>query len=239
MQAELTDAELRIWIKRRLGDGVICVELTDEQLDVAIGNAKDFWRSWVGQPKMILYTTTGSSTIDEADLGDDVDCVAEVNYPVSDSLTRLFNWAEVEVNPYTWVYAGYGGYSALVQLMQYREMGRRIVSADLDWEWDRAQRKLVLMPPPDAGQQIGIVYISTEVDARKMTNYEQFLFKEYAQVQAMKTLSFIRIKYADKPSATGSFGMDGDAIYANADAREKEIEDKIRNLQYPVGFWAE
>ncbi len=238
MQTVQTDAELRTWIKRRLGHGVICVELTDEQLDIAIEDAKRFWAAWVGQPKMVYLTTTGSSEIAEATIGTDVDCVVEVTYPVSDDLTRLFSWADVEVNPYTWVYQGYGGYSALVQLMQYREMGKRVVSADLDWEWDRAQRKIILMPPPDVGQRIGVVYLSTQVDATKFSNAEYWLFREYAQCQAMKTLAMIRTKYADKPSATGSFGMDGDGMYANAEAREQELVEKIRQLQSPVGFWA-
>ena len=34
------------------------------------------------------------------------------------------------------------GYNALVQLQQYVKDGSRILSADLDWEWDKIQRKL-------------------------------------------------------------------------------------------------
>lgn len=240
MQNVQSDAELRVWIKRRLGDGVICVELTDEQLDVSIQMSKDFWRAWVGQAKMVYLQTTGVSEYAEELIGTDVDSVAEVIFPVHDDLTRLFSWADVEVNPYTWVYAGYGGYSALVQLMQYREMGNRVVSADLDWEWDRARRMLLITPPKNSnltGQRFGVVYISTEVDLTKMSNSEYWLFREYAVVQSMKTLGMIRMKYSDKPSATGTFSMDGDAMYANADIREKELEEKIRQLQSPVGFW--
>jgi hypothetical protein len=240
MQNVQTDAELRVWIKRRLGDGVICVELTDEQLDVNIQMARDFWRAWVGQAKMIYLPMTGVAEYPEASIGPDVDCVVEVNFPVHDDLTRLFSWADVEVNPYTWVYAGYGGYSALVQLMQYREMGNRVVSADLDWEWDRARRMLLVTPPMNTnlnGNRVGVIYISTGVDLAYMSNSEYWLFREYALVQSMKTLGIIRMKYSDKPSATGSFGMDGDSLYANADVREKELEEKIRQLQSPVGFW--
>ena len=238
MQTVQSDADLRIWIKRRLGHGTICVELTDEQLDVAIQDAKDFWRAWVGQPKMVYLTTTGTTLIPEASIASDIDCVVEVAYPVSDDLTRLFSWADVEVNPYTWVYQGYGGYSTLIQLMQYREFGKRAVSADLDWEWDRAQRGLILMPPPDSGQRLGVVYLSTQVDLTKLSNAEYWLFREYAQCQAMKTLAMIRMKYSDKPSATGTFSMDGDSVWANAEARESELVEKIRQLQSPIGFWA-
>jgi hypothetical protein len=245
MQTPQTDAELRTWIKRRLGDGVICVELTDEQLDIAIEDARMFSRAWVGQPKMVMLTLTQSTEYAEALIGPDVDCVCEVIFPVSDDLTRLFSWADVEVNPYTWVYTGYGGYSALVQLMQYREFGKRIVSADLDWEWDRATRSLRISPQPSlwsmdgvAGRQVGVVYLSTQVDMTRLSNAEYWLFREYAQCQAMKTLAMIRTKYADKPSATGSFGMDGDGMYANAEAREQELVEKIRQLQSPIGFWA-
>jgi hypothetical protein len=82
------------------------------------------------------------------------------------------------------------------------------------------------------------VYLSTQVDLRYLSNAEYWLFREYAQVQAMKTLAMIRMKYSDKPSATGTFSMDGDSVWANAEAREMELVEKIRQLQSPIGFWA-
>lgn len=235
--ARETESEMREWIKRRLGSGTICVELTIEQLDDAIKHAKDYWASWVGQAKMTLLTATGVSEYAEALIGTDVDTVVEVNFPIQNDLTRMFAWADVQVNPYSWVYQGYGGYNALVQLQQYVKDGSRILSADVDWEWDKIQRKLRVRPALTSGQQFGVIYLSREIDVGRLTNYEYWLFKEYALVQAMKVLGVIRMKYSDKPSATGSFTMDGDAMWANAEVKENELEEKMRALQSPVGFW--
>ena len=55
----------------------------------------------------------------------------------------------------------------------------------------------------------------------------------------MRTLATIRMKYGDKPSATGAFTMDGDAMWANAEAMEIQIEEKMRLMQQPVGFFIE
>ena len=55
-------------------------------------------------------------------------------------------------------------------------------------------------------------------------------------MRAMKTLATIRMKYSDKPSATGTYTMDGETMYANAEAMEMRLEEKMRLMQHPVGI---
>ena len=236
-----TEAQVKEWICRRLGKGVVNVELTGDQLNDAVRDAKEWWQMWVGQLKSVMLTLTSSTEYAEALIASDIDSVVDVVFEIeSQSLTNLFSWADVEVNPYTWIYGGTsGGYSTLVQYMQYREMAKQIVSADKDWDWDRAQRKLIVSPQPEAGSRVLVTYISTEVDMDYIANYEMRIFRNYALAQAMKTLGVIRTKYAGKPSATGEFSMDGDTLWANAEALEAEMEEKARQLQAPVGFFAE
>jgi len=239
-----TEAQVKEWICRRLGKGVVKVELTDDQLDDAVRDAKEWWQMWVGQAKSVLLTLTGSTEYAEALIASDIDSVVDVVFELqSQSFTNLFSWADVEINPYTWLYngdAGSGGtYSSLVQYMQYRELAKQVSSSDKDWDWDRARRTLVISPQPDAGSRVMVTYISTEVSLDYITNYEMRIFRNYALAQAMKNLGLIRTKYAGKPSATGEFSMDGDTLWANAEALEADMEEKARQLQAPVGFFAE
>jgi hypothetical protein len=236
-----TEAEIKEWICRRLGAPVVKVELTDDQLDDAVMLAKEYWQMWVGQCKAVQMRLTGTTEYSEADIGvDDLDYVADVVFAFQTSnLTDFFAWADVEINPFQYVFSGEGGYGMLVQYMQYREMGKRIVSADRDWDWDRAKRKLIIVPKETSTPEVEIFYISRNIDLSYLDTYEWRMFREYALSQAMKTLAHIRMKFADKPSAMGSFTMDGDSLYANAEGMEQQIEEKVRNLQHPTGFWAE
>ena len=118
-------------------------------------------------------------------------------------------------------------------------MGKRIVSADREWEWDESREKLIVMPKPDSGTGILVSYISTGVELSYLKTYEWRPIRDYALAQAMKTLGAIRMKYSGKPSATGEFSMDGDALWANAEAIEQQVEEKMRNLSAPLSFWAE
>jgi len=236
-----TEAQVKEWICRRLGKGVVKVELTDEQLDDAVRDAKEWWQMWVGQCKSVLFTLTDSTEYAEALIAPDIDSVVDVVFESStESFTNLFSWADVDINPYTFIYGGGGeGLSSLVQYMQYREMAKQIVSSDKDWDWDRAKRSVVISPRPSAGARVLITYISTTMLMDYMTNYEVRVFRNYALAMAMKMLAVIRMKYAEKPSAMGGFAMDGDAMWANAEAIEGDMEEKARQLQAPVGFFAE
>lgn len=246
----VVEAEIKEYIERKLGKGVIKVELTNDQLNDAIGDAKRYWQMWVGQAKGVIMTLTTDTEYDKSLIASDVDSVVDVAFDLdNDTFSNIFAWADVQVNMYDWLGAsatgGYqffgagGGYSALVQYMQYVEQAKQIVSADRDWEWDDRRDRLLISPKPEAGRKIFVLYMSTNVELDYLTRYEIKLFRDYALAQAMKTLAFIRMKYADKPSATGSFAMDGDALWANAEAMEDKIEEKMRSVQEPVAFWAE
>ena len=235
------ESDVKEWICRRLGKPVINVELTNDQLDDAVMLAKEYWQMWVGQCKAVQMTLTGTTEYSEADMGvTDLDYVTEVVFAYSSSsLTDFFAWADVELNPFQYVFSGEGGYGALVQYMQYREMGKRIVSADRDWDWNKAKRRLIITPRETTTPLVEIFYVSRDIELSYLTTYEWRMFREYALSQAMKTLAHIRMKFADKPSTTGGFTMDGDSLYANAEGMEQQVEEKMRSLQTPVSFWAE
>ncbi len=237
----LNEAQVKEWILRRLGKGTIKVELTNDQLDDSITDAKIWWQSWVGQCKGVLFTLTGGTEYAVDTIADDVDSVVDVAFEVDGhSLTDYFKWADVEVNPYQLIYGGGGGgYSALLQYTQYREMAKQISGAEQGWIFERARRVLVLTPTPNAGAKILVNYISRNVDLDYLENHEMYVFRNYALATAMKTLATIRMKYSGKPSATGEFTMDGDALYANGEALAQDTEEKARALQAPTGFFAE
>jgi len=237
----MVEADLKEFILVRLGKGIVDVELTDVAMGFAIDEGKRFYAAHFGQVKMIVLAINQNTEYDESLIGDDVDAVVEVNFPVDgNSFNNLWSWAGVDFDPATMAYAQSGDYSALVQYMQYREQGRRIVSADRDWEWDASRRKLIITPRPDSSR-VMVAYLVTfkGIDLAKVRGWEEHLVQDYALGSAMMTLGNIRTKYADKPSATGAFTMDGDILYANGEQMRAEVIEKARNFVYsPTGFWA-
>jgi hypothetical protein len=225
------------YILDELGCDVIGVELTDKQLESAIRKAQEYWLMWVGRVRSVDLTLTSAREYPASVLGPDVDSVVDVYFDAYDSsLKDIFGWADVEINPFQYVYEGRGGYSGLVQYMMYRDDAKKIVSADRDWQWDKSRRILVISPENSNTRKIKVVYLSRCFDYNYLSTYEWHLFKEYALMRAMKTLATIRMKYSDKPSATGTYTMDGETMYANAEAMEMRLEEKMRLMQHPVGI---
>ncbi len=231
--------ELRSWIKRSLGHGVIDVELTDDQLDDAIRSAEEYWMQWIGATKQVLVTKSSSQAIPESDIGDDVDDVVDVYFEASgDAIGNMYAWADVEYNPMQPAYGTGVSLGEIVQYQQYRKDYQRILSSDKDWHWSRETRELTLSPTSvPSGAVVVVVYRSRNMDYTYMKNYEWNLFREYAQAKAMRRLATIRMKFSDKPSAGGGFSMDGDAMWANAEAMELQIEEKMKEIQGPIGFF--
>ncbi len=235
----ITEDSIKEYIKNFLGYPTVSVELDDSHYDFAIDHAKMWYAQNIGQVKTVPFVTTGNGEVLGTAIASDVDTVCDVVFRSSGAgFDDLFAWADVEWNPYTFVFSSNGGYSDIVQFMQYREMGKVITSSDREWDWDRTRRTLVISPKPDGGESILILYYSTGIDLSYLTVYEINMVRDWALAQAMRRLSIIRTKFAEKPSAMGSFTMDGDNLWTNAETIETELKEKIGNMQLPTGLWA-
>lgn len=229
--------KLKAWILRKLGCDVIGVELTDEQLMDAVVDAQEYWQQWVGRVRSVELTLTSSREYPSESIGPDVDSVIDVFFDsYDDGLRDVFGWADVEINPFQETFEGRYGYSGIVQYQMYRKDAQKIVSSDRDWRWDRSRGMLIISPRDNNMRKITVVYLSKCFDYSSLASYEWAQFRRYSLAQAMKTLAVIRMKFPEKPSATGTFSMDGETMWANAEAMEMQVEEKMRQLQRPVGI---
>lgn len=237
-----SEADIMKYIRRKLGGGIVDVELTEEHLKDASGDALSWWHTYVGQLRNHqMSISPGGGAFD---VPDDVESIVEVVFQDNNSdFLDLFDWADVELSPIG--YGSYygspsGSYSYLVQSRQYVEQGRRIIGADRDWEWDRQDRKLRLYPTNGTvgiGTQIRFKYLTNELDLGKLHTWEYDLVRERAFAEAMESLGYARTKYSEWPSATGSVTLNGDTLLANADNIKQSLDEKIKTLRPPVGFF--
>ena len=245
MAAPQSETEIKGFISRTLGAPTVAVELTDDQYDDAISEAKFWFMGLIGQMKNKVLTVQPDGGA--FDVADDCLSVVECYFDIQRAgLFDQFSWAGVELNPLGFgMYGAYGsygtiggGYSDIVQSMQYLEQARRILSADRDWEWDYQAKKLRIYPTSgDIGTNVFVVYMVDEMDLSKVRPYEYRLIRKYALAEAMTTLGNVRSKYADGPSATGSITLNGSDLIANADMIRDTVREQILALRPPANFF--
>ena len=236
------------FITRTLGEPIVQVELTPDHLNDAIVEAKQWYQALIGQEKYIIMAMSDSGGA--YDVAPDCMSVTQVAFNLKHAdLWDQFNWAGVELGPLNWgfyggwTYDGYGlggGYSYLVQAMQYREQARNILSIDRDWYWDYAQRKLIITPiKARVGTQAAVWYASREVDLAVLQTYEFWLIKQYSLAVAMCSLGWTRSKYTGLPSATGEITLNGENLISNAEMLKESMTEKALKLRAPTQFFAQ
>lgn len=232
----MTEAEIKLFVARTLGSGVIDMELTDLQLSDAVDAAKGWYAMLVGQMKSMVMTVSSAQT--EYAVPDDCDFVVEV---ATNGNANASNWgwplSTFNLNNMMPKYGRGSSFIAdITQSLQYFELVQRTASCDLDWHYDEARRLLVLTPTNQVASQMRIWYMTNVVDVTKLKYYEASLVREYALAHAMETLGNIRTIYGEMPSAAGGFTMNGDLLNANALDRKRSLTEQLLALQPPALF---
>jgi len=239
-------ADIKKYIRRRLGEPIFDVELEDDHLNDAIDDATRWIAGILDQLRIGVVATNGAGG--EYPVPDDCQEVVDVYFEEGrDKILDVFDWAGVELSPVG--YGSYfstpsGAYSYIQQWQSYLEQGKKIVGVDPMWEYDRFDRILRLYPSDgrDAGgafgSKVAILYQTGEIALDKLHNYEYDLVRRYALAMAMEALGYIRTKYATVPSAQGEQSLNGDTLLGNAEALRNELTEKAKTLRRPLNFSA-
>lgn len=218
---------------RKLGGGIIDIELTDLHKKDCLDDTKRWFAERIG---FISYRQLplipGQS---DYFLASDIIEVFDVWLP-SFQLPTL----DVDSFSFTYFTSLFGSwtspqqapmpYSDLVQRLQYLEMIGRVFSTDRDWDWQPELRKLVIAPPPRAGG-LGTLIAnaivkagSSNVDTLQLDPRAHDFFRRKLMVEAMKTLGTIRDTYDAYASVGGDRTMNGAALIQRADQLEQKLE---------------
>lgn len=245
--------DFREWARRKLGDDGACtvkVELTENQFDQALDDAKDWWNSNLGLYKEAqLNVASGQGVYDLSGVTPRVDDVSKVwvpdRYHLLDFRGLYPGFLDVDGFPYGVMgLPGESPQGTLVQLMQTISSSQRILSSDPDWEFysdniDKLNpvRELRIFPPPETG---GVAYYFYRVDPRdiKLHMYNQrdlWLIRDYALAECKYMLGRIRGKYTGGlPAAGGDRTLDGDTLLMESKEDKERLEQKILDYGGPV-----
>jgi len=236
-QKLMDEDALRQWILRRLGGLVHKVELCEEHVTDAVENARRWFAAKKGQRK--FFTVYGLPNVVEYDLDCDIDRVIDVVFTAQKlDLSLIFSPFTLleEKIPYdVFASGGSGGlYSSYVQSLQYVEMAKRILGAEL--EWYQEGQKLFIAPVPADARLMLVEAKLHSVQIECLSERDHDLVKRFALASAREDLAWIRGKFDSYPGAQGTISLDGDRLAEAARAEKELLNEEISASGYPMGF---
>ncbi len=236
--------EVKGWIKRKLGDGWVNVELTVEQIEDALEDALLWWSSRMGwYSEGTLTVAPGKVEYDLSSVDPEVLEVVNVWFPdhsMIDFAGAYAGFFDLDGFPYGDYpfrsLSGGGSYFSLVQWMQTHDMGSKILSADDDFIYRKQTKKLLLTPSPRKGGTL-IYQYSTPFKQGYMSMVpleHQYLIRRYALAEAMETLGRVRGKYSSLPAADGDVSLDAGDLLSAAENEKQRLEEEIDKYIEPT-----
>lgn len=237
----MNEEELAQWILRRLGAPVIKVELCAQHIVDSIEEAKRWFSAKKGAREIIPIQ--GYANVVEYELPDRVDTVLDVSFMQAKlDLSLIFSPFTLleEKIPYdVFASGGSGGlYSSYVQSLQYVEMAKRILSAELEWRQERSKDKnLLLIAPPPVDNRVMILDTKCSCfSINQLSERDHYLIRHYALAWSMTLLGEIRGKFGDYPGAQGSTTLNGVEMYQRGLDSLDKLQEEIIDTGGPLGF---
>jgi len=229
--------ELKCWILRRLGAPQRDVELYDENLNDAIDDAIRWFTAKKGLRKQKEVDILAGQNV--YDVPEDSDLILDVAfnanpYDFSYLFTPyLFPDQQIPYNTFA-APLSQGVYSTFVQNIQYIEMAKRVLGAELDWRQEG--RKLLIFPVPKNTGKMIWDYKSNCVTIEQLSERDHDLVKRYALAVAKMDVGNIRDKYGIYPGAQGNVPLDGKRQIAEAEAMFAKLDEEIALSGFPMGI---
>jgi len=233
--------ELKQWVLRRLGAPVVRVELTDDQLQDAINASISWFASKKGVVKQYMLSTAPGET--QYTLPTDADVVTDVVFEASNmdlsTLVAPYMLPEQQELPASLFTSGAssgGLYSHYTQMLQYIEMGRRVLGKEPDWRQEG--KVLYLFPARSTASQVLVFYTSHQFDMPSMNERDYDLFTRYVLAKAKEQLGRNRSKFDGYPTAQGQAQLDGQNLLSEAATDIEALNQEIADAGGPMGFMA-
>lgn len=233
----LDKEEMKQWILRRLGAPVWEIQLCEEHVEDAIEQAIRWFAAKKGMKKLFTIDVIPQQVC--YDLDDCIDKVLDVAFTEQKLDLSLvfspFTLLEEKIPYDVFASGGSGGlYSSYVQSLQYIEMAKRILSAEL--EWTQINYQLYIAPVPVRARSMIVWAKINFTQLTDLMERDHDLVKRYALAKAMQDLAFIRGNYTEYPTAQGTTGFNWDRMLSWSETEIEKLEEEIMLSGFPMGF---
>jgi hypothetical protein len=240
-----TREDFKNYIYRKLGGGLIQVELTDEQFEDCINDAVEEYSQWVieeqdyyAAPLDTYDTDAGGLKLPDNVLG--VFAFNDDGGVRTDGINTLFSVENSLWNASggSWPFMGAGGWTTYHLAMQSIELTKRMTGGGYQFEYNPRTKYLKLFPDPvklkanvpEAWIVLG-VYILRNEDQM----YGESWVKRMALAHAKILLGTIRSKYEGVQILGG--GTIDTSIKDEGISERDALLEEIREMFPAIGFW--
>lgn len=230
-------------LKGQLGWPVLCVELKEEQFNIAIDNALDNYRLYCDAAynrRFVLYTLRKDQTLyylnsraDKTDHIVSINKIHRLNILGANSLNWDSNvFFQTFLNQY--YSSGYTDILSIHLMHSLSEDFNRIFAGDFTFLWDEPSRELQLTRRVTRDEKVILECMMERTEQELLIDRwaKQFL-TNWAEAECKMILGQIRSKYSSgTPGPAGTITLNGSDLIAQAQQEMTDLKASIQNYEY-------
>jgi hypothetical protein len=237
------DERLRLikTLKNQMGWPKICIELAEEQFNVAIDNALDEFRRRADnayQHRHILFTVKNNQStyyLNDPRLGTDKIVNILKIHRVSQSSMNAFGGSNIYSQPF--IEQFYNGQNidlvSIHLVSQMAEMFEKIFAGNIMYTWDEASRQLTLYRDIQTRSERVVLEVVIERTEQELINdrWAKQWIQGWAEAELKYTLGMIRSKYGSVAGPNGGLTLNGDMLISEANQDFAELLRQITDYE--------
>lgn len=231
-------------LKHQLGWPQVCVELSEEQFNVAIDNALDEFRRRADNAYTLRHISftlkRGQTTYYLNDPRDKTDRIVNVlkihrinQLGISSLSAETGLYAQAFFNQ---LYQGSNVDVLSIHLMnQLSETYEKIFAGNLSFTWDEASRQMLVLRRINNEEERVVLEVVMERSEQELLidRWAKQWLQGWAQAELWEMLGEIRSKFGNLPGANGGITLNGDSLLSRAEMQFTELLRQITD--YEVG----
>ena len=230
-------------LKTQLGWPVQCVELKEEQFNVAIDNALDNYRQLSDAAYTMRYVmfrvTEGQQLYYLNSAGDGTDRIVSVN-----KIHRLNVLGANSMNNDSNIYfqtflnqyysSGYTDVLSIHLMNSLSEDFQRLFAGDLTFLWDEPSRELLVTRRISRSEKVILeCYMERTEQELLLDRYCKQYMQNWALAECKMQLGLIRSKFSSgTPGANGPINLNGEMLISEARQDMTELKEELLNYEY-------
>ena len=230
-------------LKGQLGWPMVCVELKEEQFEIALNNALDNYRLWSSGAYRLQYiifplipqqqTYYLNSAADKTNKIVDVQKVHRISM---NGINNINGPDAIWSSNILGAYYGAGTLDTLSYHLaaSHSEDLRRLFAGDMTFLWDEPSRELTLLRKVYNSEKVILECMMERTEQELMVDrWARQFIQNWALAEAKMQLGMIRSKFSSgTPGAAGTISLNGELLVSEARQDMTELKEEILNYEY-------
>jgi len=238
---------LKKYIKEVLGEPVVTVQVTDEQLEHIINKVTEKFVDYVSGGTQLRYLNLDiSAGIQEYQLAEDVYAIQHIYDTTSIDLGSVFPEGSFTAGTFSGGFrevshslGTYGHKHDLLSIeltRQHIQTLNFMLSVQVSFNYNSTSNKLYLMESPKAAKKLGIIYYQIFDYSGDTHIYDHTWFKRYSVEQARKQWGTNLMKF-NGSILPGGLTIDATAILTEAKEEIEKLDQELEEIwREPIDF---